>query len=344
MVSVGFARWRSRLASGGNRYDEALVAGLPAHGVALRVHDVDGPWPLPLPIQRRRLAEMLAGEEHWLIGNIVGSAVPDLLEGSVADGRRVTLLMHYFPADDPALSVDDRARLAASEADAVTAASDVVVTSEWAAREVARRYGRGDAVVAVPGMDPAPLSPGAAGTGPPGPPGLLWLGRMTATKDPLTFVEALVRLADLDWTARLVGPDALDVALTGQVRVRIREAGLDHRIVVPGEWRGDALETLWGRTDLLVHTSRSETYGMVVAEALARGIPSIVADGTGAVEAQAGIGATFPPGDVDALTESLRTWLTDPELRARWRAAAVATRPQLATWDDTVRIVASVLR
>ena len=39
---------------------------------------------------------------------------------------------------------------------------------------------------------------------------------------------------------------------------------------------------------------------MVVTEALARGIPSVVTAGTGAVEAQR-VGATFPPGDASAL-------------------------------------------
>jgi glycosyltransferase involved in cell wall biosynthesis len=337
---VGFARWRSDLASGGNRYDEELTGALRAQGLDLREYAVSGTWPLPSDDDRRRLATLLAREQDWLIGNIVASAVPEQVAAAVADGRRMTVLLHYFPADDPALSVPDRQRLAAAEAEAVRAASRVVVTSAWAADAVAFRYGRDDAVVAVPGTDPAGPAAGSMRRG--RPPMLLWLARLTHGKDPLTVVEALARLQDLDWTARLVGPDTVDEALSRQVRDRIGQLGLADRIEVPGPLHGAALDAVWDATDLLVHTSRAETYGMVVAEALARGIPSIVPCGTGAVEAQ-GAGETFPPGDVGSLAAALRAWLADGRLRERWRRDASERRTRLAAWSDTAAAVAAAL-
>ncbi|MGB3953888.1 MAG: glycosyltransferase family 4 protein, partial [Brooklawnia sp.] len=191
-----------------------------------------------------------------------------------------------------------------------------------------------------PGTDPAELAPGSSRYG--GPPTLLWLGRLSRIKDPLTFVEALTRLADLGWNARLVGPDTSDDDVTREVRGRIAEARLTDRIKLLGPQHGAVLEASWAQTDLLVHTSRTETYGMVVSEALARGVPSIVPAGTGAEDAQA-VGASFSPGDVPALTEALRTWLTNPELRQRWRAEAREQRRHLPTWQQTAEVVASVL-
>ena len=170
---------------------------------------------------------------------------------------------------------------------------------------------------------------------------LMWLGRLTPTKDPLTFVDALSRLVDLDWTARLVGPDTVDADLSRTVRARIAAAGLADRVQVLGLRQGAELEQLWAASDLLVHTSRSETYGMVVGEALTRGIASIVASGTGAVEAQQGVGATFPPGDADALTAALRGWLGDPQLRERWRAAA--KQRDVPDWAAATQVVAMAL-
>jgi glycosyltransferase involved in cell wall biosynthesis len=337
---VGFARWRSDLASGGNRYDEELTAGLRALGLDLREHAVKGSWPLPSGDDRRRLAALLAREQDWLIGNIIASAVPEQVAAAVVAGRRVTVLLHYFPADDPALSGVDRLRLATAEAEAVRAASRVVVTSAWAADEVAARYGRDDAVVAVPGMDPAGPAPGSLVRG--RPPMLLWLARLTRGKDPLTFVEALARLQDLEWTARLVGPDAVDEALSRQVRDRIAQLGLTGRIHLAGPLHGADLDAVWDATDLLVHTSQAETYGMVVAEALARAIPSIVPCGTGAVEAQ-GAGEAFPPGDVGSLAGVLRAWLADGRLRERWRREASERRTRLATWSDTAAVVAAAI-
>lgn len=339
-LRVGFGRWRSDVPSGGNRYDEELATGLRELGVDLPEYAVPGLWPTPAVDDLRRFEELLAHEQHWLIGNIVGSAAPHAVRAAVEAGRRVTMLVHYFPADDPNLDPADRQRLAVTESEAVTAASGIVVTSAWAAAEVARRYGGDDAVVAVPGVDPAPLSKGPAG----GPPRLLWLGRVSRGKDPLTFIDALSRVRDLDWTARLVGPDDVDEALTSQVHDRIAGLGLAGRVDVAGPMVGDGLEAVWSSTDLLVHTSRSEVYGMVVSEALSRGIPSIVPSGTGTVEAQQGVGATFPPGDADALAAALREWLRDRDLRDRWRAEAERAREQLPTWAQTVRAVLSALR
>lgn len=337
---VGFARWRSELPSGGNRYDDELVTGLRALGLNLREYGVTGPWPLPEQHDRQRLTELLTAEHDWLIDNIVGSAAPEAISAVIGAGGRVTMLMHYFPADDPSLSASERERLAATEAEAVNVANTIVVTSAWAAEEVSTRYDRHDAIVAVPGAEPAPLAPGSSPGG--RPPMLLWLARLTPTKDPLTFVDALIGLKHLRWTARLVGPDSVDEDLSRQVRNRIAEAGLAGRVEVAGARSGKSLELVWADTDLLVHTSRAETYGMVVSEALARGIPSIVPSGTGAVEAQ-GVGAVFPPGDADALADALRTWLTDPQLQRRWRTEAAGLRLHRPTWQDTADIVASAL-
>ena len=337
---VGFARWRSELPSGGNRYDDRLTAGLRELGFDLREYPVTGAWPLPEEEDRRALTDLLTGERHWLIGNIVASAVPEAIAAAAQAGARVTVLMHYFPADDPAGSPAEREQLAASEARAVAAATAVVVPSAWAAEAVATRYGRGDAIIAVPGVEPAERATGSAPTG--DPPMLLWLGRLTRTKDPLTFVEALIRIQDLDWSARLVGPDTVDEDLSRQLRSRISDAGLTARIAVPGSQRGDVIESTWAQTDLLVHTSKAETYGMVISEALAHGIPSIVPSGTGAVDAQQ-VGAMFKPGNVDELERLLRGWLSDRHLQERWRADAAGRRSQLPTWAATARIVASAL-
>ena len=101
--------------------------------------------------------------------------------------------------------------------------------------------------------------------------------------------------------------------------------------------------------DLLVLPSRGETYGMVVAEALARGLPVVAAEVGGVPEALGhgadGIrpGLLVPPGDPAALREALRTWLEDAGLRRRLRVAARERRASLADWSRTTSAVADVL-
>lgn len=346
MPSIAFVRWHSDVPSGGNRYDDTLTAGLRAAGLDVREYPVAGSWPLPSAHDRERLQDLLVGdasaaERHWLIDNILGAAAPEILRAAVKAGRRVTMLMHYFASDELDLSPALRDQLATDEAAAVAAATTVIATSEWTASEVTKRYGRDNVIVTVPGVEPASPSPGSLRSG--RAPHLLWLGRLTHTKDPTTLIEALAALRGLDWTAQLVGPDTIDPVLAREIRGRIAELGLAARVEVAGARTGTALESIWNQTDLLVHTARSEAYGMVVTEALARGIPSIVPTGTGAAEAQHGVGETFPPGDPTELARKIRTWLTDAPLQARWRSEAANCRETLPTWQDTARIVASAL-
>lgn len=332
---IAFARWRSAVASGGNRYDDELVTALTGLGIEVSGRFVEGPWPLPADEDRAALADLLQSAPVWLIDNILASAAPDAVAAAVAVGHRVTVLVHYFPSDDPVHSESERADLARTERAAIQAASAVVATSTWTAGELARRYGRDDVRVAVPGVAPAPL---ALGT--PERPHLLWVGRVTATKDPLTCVEALIRVRDHAWTAQLVGPDNLDPVLSAAVRKRITDSGLEDRVELSGARHGAELDSIWNRTDLLIHTARTEPYGMVVTEAIARGIPSIVPEHTGAAEAQQRAGAQVPAGDVGALTNVLDDWLTHLDTRTTWRSAARYRRERLPTWRDAALIIA----
>jgi glycosyltransferase involved in cell wall biosynthesis len=88
---------------------------------------------------------------------------------------------------------------------------------------------------------------------------------------------------------------------------------------------------------------------MVVTEALARGLPVIVADVGGVTEALGhGEDGTRPgllvaPGDPVALGAAVRAWLGDAELRGRLRRAARERRASLRRWPATATVVAGVL-
>jgi glycosyltransferase involved in cell wall biosynthesis len=131
--------------------------------------------------------------------------------------------------------------------------------------------------------------------------------------------------------------------------VPLTEAPDQHTVRFVGALGGRALDEAYANADLFVLPSRAETYGMVVTEALARGLPVVAADVGGVPEALGaapggGIpGRLIPPDDRDALAAALRDWLTDGELRERWRAHARARRETLTGWDETARRVARVL-
>jgi glycosyltransferase involved in cell wall biosynthesis len=124
---------------------------------------------------------------------------------------------------------------------------------------------------------------------------------------------------------------------------------MDDRVRFSGPQIGDDLARSYGAADVLVLPSRGETYGMVVTEALARGLPVIAADVGGVPEAM-GHGADgtrpgllVPPDDPRALCDALRAWLEDADLRRRLRRAARERRESLARWSTTTSVVADVL-
>jgi glycosyltransferase involved in cell wall biosynthesis len=99
----------------------------------------------------------------------------------------------------------------------------------------------------------------------------------------------------------------------------------------------------------MVLASRAETYGMVVIEALARGLPVIAAEVGGVTEALGhgadGIrpGILVTPDDRVAFAAALRAWLSDRELRGRLRRAARERRESLPGWPTTTSAIAAAL-
>ncbi len=110
-----------------------------------------------------------------------------------------------------------------------------------------------------------------------------------------------------------------------------------------GPMTRERLDATYAETDLLVLASRAETYGMVVTEALARGVPVVATDVGGVREALGGGGVLVPPGDAEALAAALRAWLTSPAHRDSLRAAARERRASLTGWDRTAALVADAL-
>ncbi len=193
--------------------------------------------------------------------------------------------------------------------------------------------------MALPGTAPAPLAAGSLSAGS-GVPHFIAVAALLPNKDQSLLLDALARLTDLPWTASLIGSDTADPAYAAQLRDSVERLGLAGRVSIPGELRGPALEAEWDAADLSLLISRAETYGLVVTESLARGIPVVVREGTGAVEAlaagtlpgtpapgtQPGTPAPELPGaavglgtDPAPLADLLRRWLDDPGLRERWR-------------------------
>ena len=329
--------------SGGNRYDrtvlDLLAAGDRAAAVPARpLHEVPlaGSWPTPGAAARAALHRALSDIPDGatvLLDGLVACGVPELLEPH-ARRLRLAILVHLPLSDETGLPATEAAAVRAREGRALRLAAKVVATSAAAAdrlRALHELAGREIAVV-EPGVDPAPLAV-------PEPSGhrLLCVAAVTPRKGQDLLVGVLERhLAELRWTCTFVGALVRPVPFT--------HPGI--RFV--GPLTGRDLDAAYARADLLVLPSRAETYGMVVTEALARGLPVLAAAVGGVPDALGTAGGErpgilVPPDDPVALAAALRSWLTGDALRERLRAAARARRATLRTWARTARRLSEVL-
>ncbi|SFC44415.1 Glycosyl transferases group 1 [Nocardioides terrae] len=306
--------------SGGNRYDRRLADALTARGRRVVEHAVTGDWPHPGAEASARLAATLAAVtdgEAVLVDGLLASASPDVVIPAAARVALGVLVHLPLGVETPAVRAAERA--------VMRSARSVVVTSSWTGDWLGRQYGLADVHVAPPGVDPAPV---AAGT--PSGRALLSVGRASHTKGYDVLADALATLTDLPWTCTWVGPhDDLPpgpIALTGPLPPA-------------------AVAERYHATDLLVLPSRTESYGMVLAEALARGVPVLASDVGGVREAiGSGLpGLLVPPGDPGTLAGALRRWLTDASLRRDLRSRALARRDTLDGWDVTASRIEAAL-
>jgi len=323
--------------SGGNTYDRRVRSGLSAVGWEVQVHEVPGQWPRSDASSDAALARVLTGLPDGavvLVDGLVASPSADVLVPAAARLRLVALV-HMPLGQHAANGARERERAV------LRAAAAVVTTSRWAAHVVSSLYALPpDRVhVAEPGADVGELAPGTATGGT-----LLSVAAVTPVKGHDVLVDALALLPELPWSCLCVGSLARDVRFAGSIRRRIRKRGLDGRVRFSGPQTGTNLSCSYGSADVLVLPSRSETYGMVVTEALARGLP-VIATAVGGVPEALGYGAggtrpglLVPPDDM-----ALRAVVTDRTVRARLAEGARAARSRLRSWDDAAALMARTI-
>jgi glycosyltransferase involved in cell wall biosynthesis len=137
---------------------------------------------------------------------------------------------------------------------------------------------------------------------------VLYLGSLSAEKNPLAAVEAVTAM-ESEATLRMVG----DGPLLGAVEQEARNGRARMEVVGPAD---DVSEHL-GWADVLVLTSKTEGLPGVILESGAAGVP-VVSFGVGGVAEAVEDGVTglvIEPGDTQAMSRALDLLAREPDLR-----------------------------
>jgi glycosyltransferase involved in cell wall biosynthesis len=167
---------------------------------------------------------------------------------------------------------------------------------------------------------------------------LLWAGRLEARKALPLALEAMARVRDVPVRLRIAGEGPLRPAHERRaaalgVSDRVRFLGF-----VP---RARLLSDLFAESDAFLFTSLQDSFGSVVIEAMAAGLPvlSLNHQGVGAMipeQAAIKVPVTSPASTIQGLADAIRALAGSPELR---QSMSEAARRHAATESWSRRVI-----
>jgi D-inositol-3-phosphate glycosyltransferase len=176
---------------------------------------------------------------------------------------------------------------------------------------------------------------------------LLFVGRLRVEKGLLVLLKA-IDILNNEQEGSAQGKLHLNIFGTGdEVYIRdmesfLREKGLTQVVIYHGKVPQDELIGHYDRADiLLVPSLWHEPFGLVVAEAMARGLPVIASNIGGPAEilTHEVNGLLIEPNDEHALATAIRELLDHPEKRRQLSQAARETVQQRFTIEENARRV-----
>jgi glycosyltransferase involved in cell wall biosynthesis len=215
---------------------------------------------------------------------------------------------------------------------AARSAERIVTVSAFTRDDVCERYGIDPAKVhVVPNAPSLPIGEAPAPAGP----YLLGVGDLRAKKNWGRLVRAwrALRAEGLPHRLVIAGGDA------GEADA-LRAAAGGEPLELPGYVDDATLDALMRGADAVVHPSLYEGFGLVVAEAMARGVPVAAARGTALPEAGGDAGVYFDPLDPDAIAAAVHDVLA----RRDELAAAGRRRAAELSWDRSAALTVEAYR
>jgi glycosyltransferase involved in cell wall biosynthesis len=331
--------------TGGYKYDRHVIAGLRQRGCEVDVIDLGEGFPRPQP---ETLAAALPCLRRVPAGQPIvvdGLALGVLPEAAAAlrESHRLIALVHHPLALESGLTQEEAQALRESERAALAAVSGVIVTSPATRDVLVADYAvpKDMITVALPGIARAGAAPARRPAGETV--NLLAVGAVVRRKGYDVLIEAVDRLAGLDWHLVIAGDCKRDRATVDEVAATIARKRLERRVLLVGAVTDRELTELYRDAHVFVLASRFEGYGMAYAEAIAHGLP-VIGTRTGAIPdtVPAGAGILVPPDDAAALGTALRSMISYGWLREH--CAGVARAAPMPTWEAAAQAFLDVFQ
>jgi glycosyltransferase involved in cell wall biosynthesis len=171
---------------------------------------------------------------------------------------------------------------------------------------------------------------------------VLFLSRIHPKKGLLNLIEAWARVRPAGWRLVIAGPD--EGGHRAEVAERIRTNGLSEQVTFAGSVDGEAKATLYRAAELFVLPTFSENFGVVVAEALAYGVPVITTKGAPWADlATHGCGWWVEVG-VESLVAALKAATAMSDVERQAMGANGFEYVKRYNWEDIAHQMADVYR
>lgn len=324
--------------TGGYTYVRRIVSALRDMGQSVNLVGLEGRFPEADVVATQAMGNTLQGLPENSIVILDGLAMGGLPDTLAKHAGRLhpVALVHHPLADETGLEEVTRERLFASEKAALRHVAGVITTSRFTVRALARYDVAASRTQAVePGVDRFPEAPVLAATELHRPVQLLSVGTLSPRKAQDQLVSALAALRELPWQCTLVGSPDRAPDYVRDLQSQIEQLNLEERIVLAGEMDDEEVARVFDSADIFILPSLYEGYGMVIDEALARGLPVICSDGGALAQTADRPGIQqYPTGQVAELVSYLQAWIADRDSLLQARKQARASRSQLTSWQQ----------
>lgn len=144
----------------------------------------------------------------------------------------------------------------------------------------------------------------------------------------------------IDWQLRIVGP-INDASYYAKLKKMITTFGLENSVVFTGGLYGEKLEEEFNKASIFCFLSRSESFGIVRAEAIAHGLPLITSQAGCGIEYEKYGSLIVPVDDVEKSAEEMLKLIENPEIRDQISKKQINA---IMTWDQVAKKIDEISR